>query len=487
MPAARARAWLRSVRNSAAGLCAIGALTFAGHQLHFNALFVSCLYLVAVTLLSLTADFAAAVIVSLGAFLCLDYFFVGPLYSFRVSDPSDTVALLASLLTALVITRLVSRVRAQAQDSRLQRQRLERLYQLAQQLLVFEPGAAEFMEPFVGVFGITAVCVFDAATADCHTTGTPRKGLPGRMRDAYILGSDIDDEEAGITVHRFQSEGRVAGAIGFEGLEEPAFTSGPLTALAVMLLDRTRALRKASEATAAAQVEVLRAVVLDALAHEFKTPLTTILAAAGGLREAGPMTPEQMEMADTVEGEAARLGNLASQLLRTARLDSQEIKPRMDVIDITPLVHRIAAQHSGRSRDRRIVLANRRETIEVLADPELLRLSVNQLIENACKYSPPGSTVTIEIARQDDFAAVRVSNSGSSIPAGERPRIFERFYRGAEAIHSTSGSGLGLYVARKIAVAHGGALDLENADDGVTFCLKIPSAKDELNHVAAAS
>jgi two-component system sensor histidine kinase KdpD len=490
MPAARARAWWRFVRNSAAGLCAIGALTFAGHQLRINALFVSCLYLIAVTLLSLTGDFAAAVIASGAAFACLDYFFVPPFYSFRVSDQSDTVALFASLVTALVITRLVSRVRAEAADARLHRERLERLYQLAQQILAFDPAASrerEFLEPFLGVFGMTAVCVFDGATADLRIAGTSQSGLLEKTRDAYIMGANVDDKIAGITVRCLQSAGKVAGTIGFEGLAEPAFTAGPLTALGVTLLDRARALQKASESAAAAQLEVYRAAVLDSLAHEFKTPLATILAAAGGLREAGPMTADQMDMADTVESEAARLGNLTSQLLRTARLDSQEIKPRMEVIDITPMVHRIAAQYSGRSRDRRIVLARRREAIEVLADPELLRLPVSQLIENACKYSPPGSTVTIEIAHEDDFAAVRVSNSGSSIPAGERPRIFERFYRGAEAIRSTSGSGLGLYVARKIAVAHGGALDLESADDGVTFCLKIPVAKDELEHVAAAS
>ena len=108
-----------------------------------------------------------------------------------------------------------------------------------------------------------------------------------------------------------------------------------------------------------------------------------------------------------------------------------------------------------------MVLANPRESVDAVADPELLRLTLNQLIENACKYSQPGSTVTIETERQEDFIALKVSNNGSSIPFNERRRIFERFYRGAEAKRSTSGSGLGLYVARKIALAHGGELDLE--------------------------
>ena len=82
-------------------------------------------------------------------------------------------------------------------------------------------------------------------------------------------------------------------------------------------------------------------------------------------------------------------------------------------------------------------------------------------------------------------SAVRVSNNGSSITHEERHRVFERYYRGGDAKRSTSGSGLGLYVARKIAFAHGGALELETdpgAEDIVTFCLTVPRAVDELNH-----
>jgi signal transduction histidine kinase len=111
---------------------------------------------------------------------------------------------------------------------------------------------------------------------------------------------------------------------------------------------------------------------------------------------------------------------------------------------------------------------------------------LNQLVENACKYSLPDSTVTVEIEQRDNLVTVKVSNSGSTIPFNERSRIFERFYRGAEATRSTSGSGLGLYVARKIALAHGGALDLETQDrpkEGVTFCLKIPATKEATHHV----
>jgi two-component system sensor histidine kinase KdpD len=288
--------------------------------------------------------------------------------------------------------------------------------------------------------------------------------------------------------------GHLTGAIGFQGLKQPAETAGPLTALTATFLERTKAFQNASTAAAAAQAEVYRSAILDALAHEFKTPLATILAAAGGLREAGPLEPAQLEMADTVESEAARLGSLTSRLLRAARLEKQDINPRLELTDLGSLVTRIARQYADRSPDR-LIVTTANETVEVMADSELLRLAIGQLIENACKYSEPGSTITIRMDCQPDAAAIRFSNDGSSIPPHERQLVFERFYRGSDAKRSTSGSGLGLYVARKIANAHGGRLDLESndgADDRVTFCLKLPAAKaeievrDEFNHVVAA-
>jgi two-component system sensor histidine kinase KdpD len=281
----------------------------------------------------------------------------------------------------------------------------------------------------------------------------------------------------------------MTGAIGFEGLRDSEKTTGSLAALTAALVEKTKAFRNAAAAAAATQAEEYRSAVLDALAHEFKTPLATILAAAGGIREAGPLGPEQEDMAETVENEAVRLSNLTSRLLRTARLDREEIQPCMELIDLGSLATQIASQYSERSPDRRILFQTLHERVEVLADPQLLRIALSQLVENACKYSVPGSTVTIAIDRQGDSVAVKVSNTGSSIPYNERTRIFERFYRGADATRTTSGSGLGLYVARKIAIAHAGALDLEIQDresGKVTFCLRIPAGKGAANRVVTA-
>jgi signal transduction histidine kinase len=116
-----------------------------------------------------------------------------------------------------------------------------------------------------------------------------------------------------------------------------------------------------------------------------------------------------------------------------------------------------------------------------MSDPDLLGLAIVQLLDNAFRYSPPGTTITALAAFEDGAATVRVSNQGMPILPEERIRIFDRFYRGA-AGHQVSGTGLGLYVARKIVVAHGGSLELDtghrNGQD-TTFCLRLPTVRDE--------
>jgi signal transduction histidine kinase len=118
----------------------------------------------------------------------------------------------------------------------------------------------------------------------------------------------------------------------------------------------------------------------------------------------------------------------------------------------------------------------------------LLQLAVSQLLENACKYSSPGSSVSLGVKNNGGVTEIRVTNSGSTIPAPEQHRIFERFYRGSTTEH-TPGSGLGLYVARKIALAHGGALDIVPEDplhQDVSFSLTIPTGRNKSDHVVAA-
>ena len=480
------RATRHSFAMSSLGIFAVAALTAACYRLHIDFPTAIPLYLLVVVVQSLSGSFFWSAIVSALAVGCLDFFFVEPLFTFRIATPLNAVALVAFLMTSLVITKLVTRVRTEAKVSALQKDRIDRLYLLAQHLLAIEPELAvgeRLLRPFTGVFGTRAVCLYDAESSDLQTVGESRGQLPERTRNAFRQDRDVDDPANQVSIRCLRVGGRTTGAMGFEGLEDPELTAGPLISLAAASQERTRAFRRASEAAAAAQTEVYRSAILDALAHEFKTPLATILAAAGGIRETGSLRPEQLEMTETVESEAARLGNLTSRLLRVARLDHEEVKPLFEVTDAADLVGDIVEQYRRLPLDRPISFVRKGGTAEISVDAELFRLALSQLLDNACKYSQPDSEIKVELEAQGDLVFVRVSNSGSSIPEAEQNRIFERFYRGSEARRFTTGSGLGLYVARKIALAHKGMLDLDigRLNEGVTFYLAIPRAKGDPN------
>jgi two-component system, OmpR family, sensor histidine kinase KdpD len=486
----------RNVRRaalwSAAGSLGVAVLTLVCFRLHLSFATSSFCFLLLLVGLSLAGDFVSSIVVSVLAVGCLDYFFIDPLYSFQVESPLYVVGLSTFLITGLVITRLVTKVKAKTESSRLQNERLQQLYDLAQHLLGVEPdpaGGNRFLEPFLGVFGIHAVCLFDAVSANIHIAGGARGELEERTGDAFIRNADIDDVKHRISVRRVRVGGRLLGAIGFEGLEEPDLAAGPLAALATAYLERVHSFVNASRAAATAQTESYRGAILDALAHEFKTPLSTILAAAGSL-QGGSLESHQREMAETVESEAARLGRLTSRLIRTARLEREEVKPWMELIDLAEVIADTVDQYARVSADRRISVVRECDSCEVLADPELLRLAVSQLLDNACKYSVPGSTVTLNIARQGDSLALRVLSSGNPIPSSEKNKIFDRFYRGTDGRRMGPGSGLGLYVARKIALALGGSLDLDSDEpgsvEGTAFRLRLPVPESERNGLTAA-
>jgi len=156
----------------------------------------------------------------------------------------------------------------------------------------------------------------------------------------------------------------------------------------------------------------------------------------------------------------------------------------MELTDLAKVVRSVVSQYAPRWPDRRLLLL-KCERVDVMADQELLWLGLGQLLDNACKYSRPGSDIRVSIGPANEAVTVRVWNNGSAISSAEQARIFDRFYRGVNARSQTPGSGLGLYVARKIALAHGGNLELEKheeSDADTAFRFTIPISKTELDN-----
>lgn len=395
-----------------------------------------------------------------------------------MNRPRDAVTVLCLLGTSLVIARLGSRIRAEAHAARVQRDNLDNLYRVAKVLLAIEAVddfELRLLEAILTVFHLRAVCLLDAATMECRCAGEPSPNLIGRTRETYVSGAGSHAGPESLQCLR--AGNRTIGAIGFEGLEHADIAAGPLAALVAAAMDRTRALRVATQATVQAETETTRGAILDALAHEFKTPLATILTAAGGLDALGSLRPEQTELVEMIESEASRIGGLTSRLLRLARLDEEGLKPKMELTDMGVLAADIVERFTKMWPRRRFCFGGTGRASTICGDPELLVLAISQLLDNACRYSPTGTVVQINVETRGRLVTTTVWNEGPPIPVHERDRIFERFYRGQDARRASGGSGLGLYVARRIAAAHSATLDLVTPGEdpsGVAFRLQMP-------------
>ncbi len=467
----------------ARGLLVLAALTAVSFRLHLNAATAGFVYLTATVLNCLDSGVGAAAVTSVLAFFCLDFFFIEPRFSFTVAHPIDVAALVAFLTTSLVTTGLASKARQEAAVARRERHNLERLYELAQRLLALDPlhgGHTSVLETLRRVLNLKAACLFDGAQARLDAVGEAGLLRP-RTRDAYIMDKEATEPAAGLALRCFRRAGKTTGALGLAGLSDTERMAGPVAALTAVAIGREQAVRNEANAAAEARAETLRSAILDALAHEFKTPLATILTAAGGLLEIGRLSPEHAELAGIVETECERLNALTSRLLRLARLDSEEVRPRLEPVDIVALANASLERFSLQSPEREFRLSVDGPLPEILADPQLLQLALSQLLDNARKYSLAGSPVQVRVEAAGGVVHVVVSNHGGSIEDAERLQIFERFYRGSQGRQLAAGSGLGLYVARKILLAHGGSLELVPAAAGsglVSFRLTIPAVKE---------
>lgn len=467
------------------GLAALAIVTAVCFAARVGFAIPCLLYVLIVVLQSLWSPFAAAAIVSLIAAAALDYFFIPPILHWQIYDPEYGVALVTYLATSLVVTRLSSKARAEAREAERRRRDAGLLYDVASRLLSLAPEDAagpESLRIFREVFGLRAVCFFDAATGRLQVEGNSVLGLAEKTRQACLDGADRREESTDLYIRCLYTRGAIAGTVGFEGrIDDPAIALA-LSVLAATALERTRSFSSAAEAAANAHAEMLRSAILDAFAHEFKTPLAVILAAAGGLRETADQA-EQIEMTDIIENQTVRLNQLTTRLLRTARLDRDDVTPTMEPTGFGSLVSGLIEQY--RTVFGRRIVGNSGRGPEIMADPELLSLAVNQLLDNACKYSPAERLVKVDLEVSDGYADLRVTNEGSSIRPEERERIFERFFRGADTDQVAAGAGIGLYVARKIVRAHGGSLELEHGGAvpaSTTFRIRLPLLRKETKY-----
>jgi two-component system, OmpR family, sensor histidine kinase KdpD len=469
---------LRLARHALAGSAGVLLVAYSGVHLHVNFATTGFLHLLIIVLVAMISGFWEATITSLAALVCLNYFFVPPVFTFYVADPQNWIALITFESTALLVSRLSNQRERQARTAVLERRGMEMLYELSRRTLLMDPQQTpgpQIVSQIRDVVQVDAVALFDAARARVDSAGSDGPELEAAARDAYFKDRNEDDPE-GVTWKRMLRPGTSSiGAVILRGNNLNPLLADSIASLSAIALERARSFDKQSHAEAARQSEQLRTAVLDALAHAFKTPLTAIRTASSGLLEAGHLDPAQEDLVSLIDEESEKLNVLSTRLLQTAKLEASETKLRKEPVLIPQLIDDILAQHSDQLGGHPTEVSINNQRCAAYGDRDLLGTAIMQFIDNAAKYSTPGSPISIAVDDREGEILISVHNEGSEVRPEDRERIFERFYRSPGSNHRASGTGLGLSITREAAQAHRGRAWVNSEKGkGTTFFLSLP-------------
>jgi two-component system, OmpR family, sensor histidine kinase KdpD len=455
---------------------AIVAITLIYFQfVRVNPTTVALTYTLAVLITAGSWGIVEATAAALTAVFCFNFFFLPPVGTLTIADPQNWVALFVFMVTAIVVSQLSGRARQRNLEALARQRDLERLYALSRSLLLSESGdaPAAIARHIADAFQLRGVAVYDQQTAATSCAGSLEPlEVDERLRDAARRGVAFPDG-SGVLVTAIRLGGVPIGSLAIAGRALSDTVLQSVTNLAAIGLERARGQAAATRAEAARQSSELRAALLDAAAHEFKTPLTSMKAAATDLRLGIPEGDPRRELVEIVNEDLARLQALVTDAIQMLRIDSGDFVVHRDRHMVAEIVD-ASVRELGSRLEGHNVAADVPRGLSIEVDRDLLRLALKQLLDNAVKYSPTTSTIAIR-ARGNGAVAIAVRNSGSTIPEREQRRVFERFYRGDQA-RRVPGTGIGLAIVQQIARAHGGDLTVSSSPaEGTEFVLSLPA------------
>ncbi|MES1260193.1 MAG: ATP-binding protein [Acidobacteriota bacterium] len=461
-----------------AGTGALALITFAAFRLELNLTAVAFLHLMVIVFVARQGGFGIASALSAMAVACQLYFFVPPLLAWTVADPRNWVALVSFEYCALVVSRLSARAVHQTQAAEFHRREMEGLYETSRLVLLMdrrsEPGP-QLTAAIHRIFHCRTVALFDGASAQAIVAGEAGAETEKKTRDAYLRAKDwFDGDQTWIRVLRTGT--RPTGALALRGGGIGAAVADALALLVAVALERSRSFEIETRAEAGRQSEQLRTAVLDALAHDVKTPLTAIRTASSGLLEAGAsLSPWQAELIGLIDEQAGRINELTDHLLHMARLDAKELRLQRTVIRAATLLDAVKREAERHAAGRSLRSVMEADNQFIRGDEQLLTMALTQVIDNALKYAAPSSEITLGLERRGDEITLSVHNFGEPVPPADMERIFERFYRAPGTARRAAGTGLGLAITRKIVAAHGGRVWAASDEiRGTTFFLAFP-------------
>lgn len=460
--------WLREpylrwpVRATAVAVLAPGLVTLlAAFPVHIPSQVAALLYVPAVVGAAAFGGPIAGLGAALLSYLGLNYYFWAPLYSLAIDQTADLLAVVVFMVVALVIGLLVAwalagrdRLRRRDRESRL-------LNDVVTRLLSGHP-LEDVLEAFAGA--LVDMYGFQRAEVRTNVLGQEAVVLGGSREvpqrvEAFAVSMSIKKQELGtITVWPTRARRRI------DRDEQDALRA--YASQLALAFEGIRSTEEARKAKIEAEATRMRAILFSSVTHDFRTPLASIRASVTSLidGDAG-FTPESRRAhLDTINEEAGRLNRLVGNLLDLTRMRAGVLTPAKTGASIDEVIESVVARLRPLLVDRDVKLLVPDDLPEVPMDVMQIDQVLTNLIENAAKFSPPGSPLRISAGPRNGAVRVTVEDRGPGIPRFRRERLFEPFHRGDSELGA--GTGLGLAIAKAIVEAHGGTIWLDDGPHG---------------------
>jgi len=461
---------------------------------------VAMLFLATVVWVAFRHGRGPAVWASIASVLVFDVFFVPPFHSLTVADTQYLITFAVMLGIGLLISALTARLRTQLEYGRQRERRTLALHRLGKQLsslagdVFLVAAAGQHLRETTG--GEVAIYLTSTET-------------DGKTAPEVAFGDDssiANHPFSGPAAHWVMTHDRIAGC-GTDTLPNAVALFVPLTgsqstygAIAVrvaamdrllqpdqrqwlescasqlaLALERDRMTVRAADARLRAETEQVRNTLLSGVSHDLKTPLAAIAGATSTLRQLEPAVGARRELLDTIADEAERLNRLLENILQIARLDSGAVAPNKQWNVLEDIVGSALRRTKPLLESHQVEVRLPSEMSLLFVDGLLLEQVFVNLLENAARYTPPGSHLLIGANTQGRELIVFVADDGPGLPSGAAERVFDRYYRGGSGPDSGRGSGLGLAICRAIIELHGGTIRAANRPSGgAEFTIRLP-------------
>jgi two-component system sensor histidine kinase KdpD len=266
------------------------------------------------------------------------------------------------------------------------------------------------------------------------------------------------------------------GSLGLEGAVLSRETLEAVGSLIAISIERAGAVETLTRAEAARESEKLRSALLDSVTHEFRTPLTAIKLSVTTLLSPDPVTSDaRQELLTVINEETDRLNRLVGEAAEMAQLDAQQVELRRESHNVRDMVDEALEKSKQGLAGRQVNIEIPQQLPPVRVDLERVAEVLVQLLENAVKYSPGGTPLTITAEQKGKMVSISVADRGPGIDDMEQPLVFEKFYRGRDQRYRVQGTGMGLAIAKAIVEAHGGTIGVTSQlGSGSVFYFTVP-------------